>query len=55
MNIRAKRLELGLTQIEVAKACGVSLTTYQLWEREVSTPLEENLKKLIEILQLGKE
>ena len=52
MNIRAKRLELGLTQIEVAKACGVSLTTYQLWEREVSTPLEENLKK--ERSSLGK-
>lgn len=45
-NLKEKRLEKGMTQIDVAKACGVSLTSYQLWERGVSKPNEENKKRL---------
>ena len=52
MDIKSKRLELGLTQVEIAKACGVSLVTYQLWEKEASTPNEENMKKLLKTLEL---
>jgi len=55
MNIKNKRIELGLKQTDVAKAVGVSLAAYRLWELEVGKPNKENLKKLIEILQLGKE
>jgi len=40
------RKENGLTQVDVAKAIGVSLTSYQLWEKGVTTPNEDNLKKL---------
>ena len=46
MNIRKLRTELKMTQSELAVKVGVSLTTIQLWEREVSKPKEENLIKL---------
>jgi transcriptional regulator with XRE-family HTH domain len=52
MDIRAKRKELNLTQTDVAKACGVSLAAYRLWELEVGKPNEENMKKLMEVLEL---
>ena len=52
MNIKSKRLELGLTQTDVAKACGVSLAAYRLWELEVGKPSEENMKKLMQVLEL---
>ena len=52
MNIKSKRLELGLTQTDVAKACGVSLAAYRLWELEAGKPNEENMKKLMEVLEL---
>jgi len=52
MDWKQRRKELGLTQLEVAKACNVSLMTYQLWERGAMNPNEENFKKLIEVLSL---
>ena len=52
MNIKESRKALGLTQIDVAKKVGVSLTAYQMWEREVSKPSEENLPKLKQVLQI---
>ena len=52
MKIKSKRLELGLTQTDVAKACGVSLAAYRLWELEAGKPNEENMKKLMEVLEL---
>ena len=54
MDIRKLRNELKITQSELAVKCGVSLTTIQLWERGVSTPKEENLIKLKEVLKVGK-
>jgi len=52
MNIRKLRTGLKMTQSELAKKCGVSLTTIQLWEREVSQPKTENLIKLKETLKV---
>lgn len=51
-NLKEIRKEKGLTQIDVAKAVGISLTTYQLWERGVSHPREENERKLREVLEI---
>jgi transcriptional regulator with XRE-family HTH domain len=52
MNIKNKRIELGLKQTDVARAVGVSLAAYRLWELEVGKPNEENMKKLMEVLEL---
>lgn len=52
MNLKQHRKRMNLTQTEVARKVGVSLTSYQLWERDVSKPNEENLKKLKEVLQI---
>ena len=52
-SLKQKRKDLDLTQGELAVKVGVSLTTIQLWERGVSKPSEENLKKLNKVL--GKE
>jgi len=52
MDWKQRRTELGLTQLAVAKACNVSLMTYQLWERGAMNPNEENFKKLMEVLTL---
>jgi transcriptional regulator with XRE-family HTH domain len=50
--IREKRLELKLTQTDVALVCGVSLAAYILWEKGVSKPKYQNQQKLIECLNL---
>lgn len=56
MNLRARRKMLGISQIELASKVGVSLMAYQLWERGVSEPKEENKEKLERVLsQLEKE
>ena len=52
MNIKEKRIELGLKQTDVAKAVGVSLAAYRLWELEVGKPNKENMKKLKTVLQM---
>jgi transcriptional regulator with XRE-family HTH domain len=52
MDWKQRRKELGFTQLKVAKACNVSLMTYQLWERGAMNPNEKNFKKLIEVLSL---
>lgn len=56
--IRARRNELkksdpkNWSQIDVAVKCGVSMLTYQLWERGAVKPNEENEAKLLEVLGL---
>lgn len=45
-NLKEIRKSLGKTQTEMALKVGVSLMAYQLWERGVSTPSEENMPKL---------
>lgn len=48
-NLKEIRLELGYTQEEMAKACGVATSTYRLWEYGVP-PSYKNLKKLKGVL-----
>ena len=56
--IREKREELkkndpkNWSQIDVAIKCGVSLLSYQLWERGAVKPTVENEAKLLEVLGL---
>lgn len=49
-NLKELRLLKKLTQTDVALACEVSLTAYQLWEKGVNKPMPENLKKLEKLL-----
>lgn len=49
-NIEQNREEKGLTQIDIAKAVGVSLVAYRLWGKGVGKPNEKNQKKLISFL-----
>lgn len=53
--LKELRKQAGMTQTEVAVAVGVSLTAYQLWERGASTPKDENLQKLKEVLGMKEE
>lgn len=48
--IRMRRKELKLTQIEVAIACSVSVPTYRLWEMGGTKPNTDNLIKLKDVL-----
>lgn len=50
MDIKKLRLAKGLTQMQVAKAVGVSLTALRVWEGGASNPTPENLEKLKEVL-----
>ena len=45
-NLKEERLRRGLTQIDMAIKCEVSLASYRMWEQGVTTPNEENMKKL---------
>lgn len=49
MTLKELRLAAGMTQIAVAKAVGVSMNTYALWERGGMNPTPENEKKLREV------
>lgn len=51
--IKERRLELGLTQLDVAIAVGVSPEAFRNWERGASTPKEENLIKLRTVLKIS--
>src|SRR5258708_24310519 len=50
--LREKRNELGLNQQEVAEKGGVSLKTYQRWERNEITTRGYNRKKLSTVLKI---
>lgn len=52
--LRTRRQELGLTQIEVAVAVGVSVGGYRLWEAGGMKPTPDNEAKLREVLKLGR-
>lgn len=49
---RQRRLDRGLTQMDVAFACGVSLPTVVRWERCIGTPTEDNVLKYATALGL---
>lgn len=50
-SLKQRRLNLKLTQMDLAKEVGVSLLTIQLWEREISSPNESNRQILESVLQ----
>ena len=49
MDFKTKRNELKMTQTDVAKHVGVSLTAYQCWERGAMNPLGENKERLYKL------
>jgi transcriptional regulator with XRE-family HTH domain len=51
-NLKELRKAAKLTQMDLAVKVGVSLMTIQLWERQVTTPKEENLNKLKEVFNI---
>lgn len=50
MNIKKRRKELGLTQMDLAIACGVTLKTIYTWESGLGTIRTENRVKLYKAL-----
>lgn len=52
MDIREIRLKKGMTQSELARKVGVSLTTIANWENKTSTPSDTNMKKLKQVLEV---
>lgn len=52
MNLKDRRLKLGFSQSAVAVKVGVSLNSYQNWERGVTKPKGENMNKLLEVLDI---
>lgn len=53
MGLKEFRTNEGKTQLDMAIILGVSLMTYQLWERKAMNPNEENQKKIDELLKKG--
>ena len=54
-NLKQIREEKGMTQVDVAKAVGVSLAGYRLWELGAGKPTPDNLEKLKKVLEIEKE
>ena len=52
MDLKELRTQQGLTQVEVAIKCQVSLSSYRLWESGVTKPTPENYAKLKEVLNI---
>ena len=52
--LKEARKEKNISQIDLAAKLGVSVYTVQLWERGVSTPNEENQRKLEEFFKEAK-
>jgi len=50
--LKKMRKEKGLTQVQLANKCGVSLMAYRLWEMGVGKPNRENYDKLLRALIL---
>jgi transcriptional regulator with XRE-family HTH domain len=48
--LKELRLKKKMTQIDVAKAVGVTMNSYSRWEQGANQPTEENLQKLKEVL-----
>lgn len=55
IDLKRAREKLELTQIEASKLIGVSVTAYRLWEHGGGNPGPENLKKLMEVLELDRD
>lgn len=46
------RKDKEMTQLDVAKLCGVTLNAYANWERGANKPSDDNLKKLKKIFKI---
>lgn len=53
--IAQARKNAGLTQIACAKQCGVSIVSFQNWERGVCAPRDEKMQQICELLKLNRE
>lgn len=49
--IRERRLELGMTQLQIAEITGIKKNTISNYENNVSAPNENNIFKLMEVLK----
>lgn len=49
-NLKELRTKKNISQVELAKAVGVSANAYRNWEYGANNPSEENMKKLDKIL-----
>lgn len=49
------RKNAGMTQIACAKHCGVSIVSFQNWERGVCAPRDEKMQQICELLNLNRE
>ena len=50
MNLRDFRKKYGITQMDMCVLVGVSLNTYILWEKGISTPNPENQEKIDKVI-----
>ena len=51
LKLRAKRVEKGFTQGELAEALGVSTATYNRYEKGYTEMTESTINKLLKILE----
>lgn len=49
--IRERRLEIGLTQAQLSKLTSIKSTTISNYENNISSPSDENIYKLMEVLK----
>lgn len=54
-NIRILRKKAGLTQIDVAKALGVSIATFRRWEAGETAPTGTRIVELAKVLNVDPE
>lgn len=50
-DLKTLRIKKGWTQIDVCRKVGVSLVSYQMWERRVTEPNPENYEKLQKLFE----
>lgn len=53
--IREARIEKDLKQIECARHCGVSIVSFQNWERGICEPKPDKMQLICDFLGLNKE
>ena len=54
-DIRKARSQNGFKQIECARHCGVSIVSFQNWERGICEPKPDKMQLICEFLGLNKE
>jgi DNA-binding transcriptional regulator YiaG len=52
MTIKQARIKLGLTQLQAAILCEISVNTFRSWEQGASKPTKENEEKLKKVLRI---